>query len=448
MRLRLRLRRLRLRLCGRGKMMKLFKKPEPSRIAPAGLHHFRRDGSRMHLRVDPDGSGVLVVNAASLIRLNPTGADCAWLILSGMEDPEGAARLARNYGIPRKKAFTDFEGFRKDLDAVIRGEKVVLDVEECPETDPSAPLRADLALTYRCNVACGHCYKGDRQVPEMDTDRWKEAINRLADAGIPQVVFTGGESILRDDLEDLVSHAESLGLITGLLTNGVGLADKSRAQALREAGLDYVQVTLESAVPAVHNDMVGADAWQNTVEGIRNSVDQGFHTVTNTTLCLDNHDQVLSIPSFVAGFGVNAAAFNTVICSGYTSLGEKSLEDSRLEALLLELRKECDRAGIRMLWYSPTEYCRIDPEQLDLGPRRCTAASMNICVEPDGTVLPCQSWFQGAGNILTDPWKEIWNSPLFRGIRNRDHLPAKCRECIEFTVCGGGCPLARGEGKD
>ncbi len=430
-------------------MMKLFRKPDPSsRIAPAGLHHFRREGSRMHLRVDPDGSGVLVVNAASLIRLNPTGADCAWLMLSGMEGSEGVARLAGNYGISRRRARRDFEGFRRDLEAVIRGERVVLEVEESPETDPSAPLRADLALTYRCNVACGHCYRGDRRVSEMDTGHWKEAINRLADAGIPQVVFTGGESILRDDLEELVRHAECLGLITGLLTNGVGLADRSRVEALRRAGLDYVQITLESADPAIHNSMVGADTWESTVSGIRNSVALGFHTVTNTTLCTDNHLHVLPVPAFVAGLGVKAAAFNTVICSGYTSLGEKSLDYSRLEVLLMELGRECRRAGVRMLWYSPTEYCRLDPEQLDLGPRRCTAASMNVCVEPDGTVLPCQSWFQGAGNILKDPWPEIWNSPLFVGIRNREYLPSKCRECIEFTVCGGGCPLARGEGKD
>ena len=448
MRVRMCLRRVRLRLRRGRKMMKLPGKFDESRLAPAGLHHFRRGESRMHLRVEPDGNGVLVVNAASLIRLNPTGSDCAWMMLSGLDEKEAAGRLARRYGLSRRRALADFAQFRDSLEAVIRGDNVVLEVEESPDALPSAPFRADLALTYNCNVACGHCYKGDRQVPEMDTASWKKVINSLADAGVPQVVFTGGESILRDDLGELVCHAESLGLVTGLLTNGVGLADPDRVEELRKAGLDYVQITLESAETAVHERMVGPGTWEKTVDGIRNAVSAGFHTVTNTTLCQDNHDSVMTLPAFAAGLGVRAVAFNTVICSGHTSGGEKSLSDQKLEALLLELKRECDTKGIRMLWYSPTEYCRLDPEQLDLGARRCTAAAMNICVEPDGTVLPCQSWFQGAGNLLTDPWDSIWNSGLFQRIRNREYLPGRCRECIEFSVCGGGCPLSRGEGKE
>ncbi len=428
--------------------MGIFGGVEKGRLAPAGLHHYRRGDSRMHLRVEPDGSGVLVVNAASLIRLNATGADCAWLMLSGLDAKEASKRLARRYGLSRKKALADFTAFSSDLEAVIRGERVVLEVEETPDTLPSAPFRADLALTYRCNVACGHCYKGDRQVSEIDAASWKGIINSLADAGVPQVVFTGGESILRADLEELVRHAESLGLVTGLLTNGVGLSDPARVEKLRAAGLDYVQITLESNDPAVHNAMVGADAWENTVAGIRNSVAAGFHTVTNTTLCLDNEASVLGVPAFVSGLGVAAAAFNTVICSGHTSQGEKSLPDVRLEALLIDLKAACEALGTRMLWYSPTRYCRLDPEQLGLGARRCTAATMNICVEPDGTVLPCQSWFQGAGNLLRDPWEKIWNDRLFVRIRDREFLPSMCRECIELTVCGGGCPLARGEGRE
>lgn len=423
--------------------------PEKGRVAPAGLHHFRRGDSRMHLRVDQDGNGVLVVDAASLIRLNATGSDCAWMLLSGLDDKEASARLAKRYGLRRKKAQEDFTLFRDSLEAVIRGDNVVLDVEETPDALPSAPFRADLALTYRCNAACGHCYKGDREVAEIDTEKWKTIMNRLFDAGIPQVVFTGGESVLRDDLEELVNHAESLGLVTGLLTNGIGLADPARTASLGSAGLDYVQVTLESTDPGVHDGMVGVPgAWEKTVSGIRNSVAAGFHTVTNTTLCLDNQSAVLSVPSFVAGLGAAAAAFNTVICSGHTSRGEKGLSDARLEALLIELKTACSAAGIRMLWYSPTEYCRLDPEQLDLGARRCTAASMNICVEPDGSVLPCQSWFEPAGNMLCDPWETIWNSALFRRIRDREYLPAKCTTCIELSVCGGGCPLSRGIGRD
>ncbi len=93
------------------------------------------------------------------------------------------------------------------------------------------------------------------------------------DAGIPHVVFTGGEATLRDDLRDLIAHAQALGMVSGLLTNGVRLADRDYLAGLQHAGLDYVQVTLESADPAVHNRMVGADSFEQTVAGIRNCLD-------------------------------------------------------------------------------------------------------------------------------------------------------------------------------
>ncbi len=91
---------------------------------------------------------------------------------------------------------------------------------------PSAPYRMDLALTYRCNNDCAHCYNArPRDFAEMDTTSWKAVIDRAWEAGIPHIVFTGGEPTLRDDLPELVAHAESKGQITGLNTNGRRLSD-------------------------------------------------------------------------------------------------------------------------------------------------------------------------------------------------------------------------------
>ncbi len=64
-----------------------------------------------------------------------------------------------------------------------------------------------------------------------------------------------------------------------------------------------------------------------------------------------------------------------------------------------------------------------------------------MCVEPDGAVIPCQSYYEPLGDILRDPWEAIWNHDLARGLRERSYAPKKCRECAEFAICGGGCPL-------
>ncbi len=101
------------------------------------------------------------------------------------------------------------------------------------------------------------------------------------------------------------------------------------------------------------------------------------------------------------------------------------------------------------LWYTPTRYCRLSPVALGLGPKTCNAAEYSICVEPDGAVLPCQSYYEPAGNLLHDPWEKIWDGELFRNWRERREcpeaagLPVKCGECEDLAVCGGGCPLDR-----
>ena len=83
----------------------------------------------------------------------------------------------------------------------------------------------------------------------------------------------------------------------------------------------------------------------------------------------------------------------------------------------------------------------------DLGVKGCTAARYNMCVEPNGDVIPCQSYYQAMGNILTDPWESIWHNRVAENLRNRTWLPAECKECADVAICGGGCPLYAEEGE-
>jgi radical SAM protein with 4Fe4S-binding SPASM domain len=95
----------------------------------------------------------------------------------------------------------------------------------------------------------------------------------------------------------------------------------------------------------------------------------------------------------------------------------------------------------RLIWYTPTEYCRLDPVQNELGVKGCTAALYNMCVEPDGGVLPCQSYYQPLGNLLRDEWPVLWEHDLARALRERRNVPEKCSTCLLLAECGGGCPL-------
>jgi len=416
-------------------------------IAPTGMQHFRRGEHRVHLRAGADGRGILTVDASRIIHLNPTATDMAWMLLSDVPQQEALKRLRRRYAVSARKAASDLSAFTETLEGILESgatEPITflhMEVTEPFRAEVEAPYRMDLALTYRCNVACGHCYNPAREKVELETDGWRNVLRKVRDLGIPHVIFTGGEATLRDDLPELVGFAESLGLVTGLLTNGVRLADGEYLDALLAAGLDHVQVTLESADPEIHNAMTGADSFDRTVRGIQNCLAAGIHTITNTTLTRANAAGIAETLRFAYDLGLRTVAANAVIHSGKALEGDFALEYGRLEPVILSMNEQVEELGMRLIWYSPTRYCRFNPLEFNLGEKRCTAGEYNLCVEPDGEVLPCQSWYESAGNLLTDSWESIWNSPLLRSARERTRADAACRECVHFTLCGGGCPL-------
>jgi len=130
-----------------------------------------------------------------------------------------------------------------------------------------------------------------------------------------------------------------------------------------------------------------------------------------------------------------------LIHSGRGAVVGTGLSESELAPLLELASQKTEMRGQRLIWYTPTQYCAFDPMTLDLGVKGCTAALYNMCVEPDGNVLPCQSYYQPLGNLLADPWESIWNHPLAVRLRERQGLPQKCTGCTYLAECGGGCPL-------
>jgi radical SAM protein with 4Fe4S-binding SPASM domain len=429
----------------------------PNKDAPAlpapGLYHYERKEaggrSRAHLRVDSDGHGTLVVDAARILHLNPTAAQMAYLALEGVSPDSAARAIASEYQISRKQARADFAGVAAQVDALTRPGgpcpicDLELDVRAPFSHTPSAPYRMDLAVTYRCQNDCAHCYNArPRTFPELPAEAWKKMIDRLWDLGIPHVVFTGGEPTLRDDLPTLIAYAEEKGQITGLNTNGRRLADRAYLQSLVDAGLDHVQITLESRVEAVHDSVVGMrGAWAQTVAGVRNALAARLYVMTNTTLLRSNSPTLGETLDFLAQAGVPTVGLNALIHSGRGATVGSGLREEELAPLLALARERTGAKGQRLIWYTPTEYCRLDPVQAELGVKGCTAALYNMCVEPDGGVLPCQSYYQPLGNLLRDEWPAIWNHELARSLRERRNVPAKCAGCNLLAECGGGCPL-------
>jgi radical SAM protein with 4Fe4S-binding SPASM domain len=135
---------------------------------------------------------------------------------------------------------------------------------------------------------------------------------------------------------------------------------------------------------------------------------------------------------------------NALIYSGHGLTVGTGLAESELQPLLDVAAAKTSARGQRLIWYTPTQYCEFDPTQHNLGVKGCTAALYSMCVEPNGDVLPCQSYYQAVGSILEDSWETIWNHELCIRLRERRDLPAKCDGCSLLPACGGGCPLQVG----
>ena len=419
-----------------------------------GIYEYKRTigefKNRIHLRMEKDGYGVLLINANQLFHFNPSAALMAFYILEEANENVIIKQLQSIFNVKRKQALEDFIHFKEDFNRIISPMDDI-----CPICDlnldtlapfskhPSAPYRMDLALTYRCNNRCVHCYNDpSRAKQELSTDGWKKVLEIVWLLGIPHVVFTGGEPTLRADLPELITFAEQLGLVTGLNTNGRRLSDTAFTERLVSSGLDHVQITLESHDADIHDRIVcSKGAWDQTTAGIRNALETKLFVMTNTTMLKDNSPFLAETLAYLDEIGVPTVGLNGLIYSGRGTSTDQGITEEELAILLETAKTHAAASGQRLIWYTPTMYCRFNPIESGLGVKGCTAALYNMCVEPDATVIPCQSYYQGLGNILEDAWENIWEHDLAVSIRNRAYAPEECRYCDLMDTCGGGCPL-------
>lgn len=360
-----------------------------------------------------------------------------------MEQVMSAAVTAtrRVYSAPRQQIGDDLREMLTMFYDVAHGNAP--DVDTCAMSlrsyakHMSAPHRMDLMISsmvsedgqWNCSLKCRHCYAAGQpaaSVKELTTAQWKTIIDRCRDAGIPQLTFTGGEPTMRDDLAELVDY--SRWFVTRLNTNGCRLT-KSLCQSLREASLDSLQITLYSSNPDIHNQLVGAGlphtdgGWEQTMAGLRNALDAGLNVSVNTPLCHDNEDY-LSTLKFLHAEGIRY-----VTCSGLIETGNASSKNSvssqispaEMGTILTSAADFCRETGMEISFTSPGRADQELLKSLKISAPMCGACLSNMAVAPDGCVVPCQSWLGegfSLGNLLTTPWKAIWNQETCQSIRS------------------------------
>jgi radical SAM protein with 4Fe4S-binding SPASM domain len=430
----------------------VFKTSVTASLPSVGVYHFvhesGEDKSRIHLRIDGDGSGMLIINANQIFHLNPTAASMSFFHLNRLPVETSIKALKKAFDVSDSEALLDYQSAVQLIDQLIKSDNcpvcdLDLEINAPFSSKPSAPYRMDLAITYRCNNACSHCYNArPRNYPELSTNLWFEVLDKLWEIGIPHVVFTGGEPTSRNDLPALIKYAEEKGQITGLNTNGRKLSDEDYLNTLVNSGLDHIQITFESNVPDIHDAMVcHSGAWSQTTAGLKNAIKNHKYVMTNTTMLSTNKHTILDTLHFLGDLGVRTVGLNALIYSGKGKTVGTGLSESELHQLLSKAKVITESYGQRLIWYTPTQYCNFDPVLNDLGVKGCTAALYNMCIEPNGDVIPCQSYYSSVGNFLSTEWEIIWNHSLCTSLRERRYLSEKCKGCLLVSECGGGCPL-------
>lgn len=268
-----------------------------------GVHKYDGKGDlrqhRFHLRVDSASQGALLVDASSIIFLNGTAVDYVRCALEDRSAKDAARYMRRRYrGLDKKHAAEHYLEIKRQLSSFLAGDHEVLrtmgpDKPSIGKDDFPAPYRMDLALTYRCQNRCDHCYNEPRELKELTVEQWKAVIAKTWELGIPHIVFTGGEPTMFEGLGELVAKSEEFGQVTGMVTNGRNLAKPGYLHELVVKGLDHVQITVLSSKEELHDRLVGgAGAWRETVEGLKVALQEQMYVSTNTTIMRSNLEDV------------------------------------------------------------------------------------------------------------------------------------------------------------
>jgi radical SAM protein with 4Fe4S-binding SPASM domain len=414
------------------------------------LKHVTLDGVRLHLKPDEKK---LWINSKYVLFLNETTCfiiaamiDSCYEVSKEQVPERTVQKIVRTYRVSKEKARHDFETIVGIINGFAREQPPVhlIGMTVVDSGSLRAPGRMDLSLTYECNNHCPHCYLKENinKKGSLDTRQWKSVIDTLWEIGVPQVVFTGGECLLRDDVVELAEYSKQF--TTGVITNGT-LLTLELARRLRAVHLDWIQITLESADAIIHDEIQGRNgAWEQTVAGIKNAVAAGLSVSVNATLSQKNAKEVKGLIAFAQKLGVRYVSTNAIINAGrgITEKEESGLKEEELKSILEEAKEYAQSYDVMFNWFLPTCYKNLNPVELGFGVRCCSACSVNMMIEPNGDVIPCQSWtHEKLGNILSDPWEKIWDHPKAKDIRNHVFVEEVCATCEYLEMCRGACPL-------
>ncbi len=329
---------------------------------PAGLYHYKAPqhdprNYQLHLRIEENGDGLLIINASTVLHLNLTAAEYAYYLICSKSEEEIARLIVSRYQVDRDQALHDYRNFSDRIHTII----------ETPDLDPvtfldvdrlqpfsgrlTAPYRLDCALTYRLpEDEIPELELIERVAKELTAEDWKTIMQKAWDAGIPHILFTGGEPTLRDDLPELIRFAERTGQVTGVLSYGSKLVDSGYFSELLQSGLDHLMLILRSD---------NESSWKS----VQSSIAEDLSLTVHLTIDHENKGDSEAILRRLAEIGIMNVSLSAV--------------DDSLTEYLLSARSWVAALGLELIWNLPAPYSSLHPVALEIKRcryRRCRAS--------------------------------------------------------------------------
>lgn len=333
---------------------------------------------------------------------------------------------------------------------------------------PGAPFQIVWNITKACNFKCIHCYEnaGKKADDELTTDEIIEGIDKLSRLGVASIAFSGGEPTVHPGIIDLIKHASEDGMYVSMATNGFKTAKIERAKEFADAGLEFVQISLDGLNPETHDNFRGVpNSWNRAVQSIKNFLELGVFVEVSTTVTQENYEEIPGMIDFMRELGVEwFMLYNFIPTGSGSEVRDLDLTPKQRNELLKLIYEENGKGNMQILSTAPQfadvavsmesdsnlvpthffnpEYTNPAMKELADFVGGCGAGRFYMSVEPNGDMFPCVFFPHDdvlkLGNIKKADLEDMWcNNDLLLQLRNKDLLASHCGVCDSRYICGG-----------
>jgi PqqA peptide cyclase len=298
-------------------------------------------------------------------------------------------------------------------------------------------------LTYACPLHCPYCSNPLNLADyreELTTLEWRRVLAEAKELGVLQLHLSGGEPLQRRDLVEITSTASELGLYTNLITSALGLSSR-RAEQLRAAGLDHVQISIQADEPALSDRIAGTPSFERKIAAARLVKKLGWPLTLNVVIHRHNIDRIARILAIAEEMGADRIELANTQYYGWAwhNRGKLLPSKAQIERAEAAVRAAHERleGRIEIIYVLPDYYSRY--------PKPCMGGwgRRQLTVVPNGDVLPCPTAHAlplPRASVREQSLAWIWErSPLFQRFRGTDWMPEPCRNCSRRELDFGGC---------